>query len=270
MCCHLTGSLARARGGHGRRKHEVMSKRKLSPQDTAALVAELLNDVPDGDLGATIAAVESSLMAAKERLKTLGEDPELEQLVCVAMSWVDEGLQGKAYDRDQTVDTVRRLLTHLKLKKSKSSFDEESSDMRGNTQGATFDIEFTLGPGSEHEGFVSGSAAETEGESYSGQLEMSFLPILEDDLLQHVAWDPRLRDCGVKDDVVLWMVAADIPESDVTPQGGCLDWRSACRAVAAAVFALAKESTHNDEPWVFEFLEKRVREELLLCPDRSF
>ena len=128
-------------------------------------------------------------------------------------------------------------------------------------QGADFDIEFAVG---SHEGFVSGSAANTECVEYTGQLETSFLPILEDDLLQRVSWEPRWRDCRVKDDVSLWLVAADVVESE-------LHWLDACRAVAAAVFVLAKESTYNEEPWVFEFLEKRVREELLLCPrDRPF
>ena len=121
-------------------------------------------------------------------------------------------------------------------------------------------------------GFLSGSATNCESDSYEGQLETSFLPILEDDLKQHVVWEPQLRDCAIMDGTVQWMMAADIPArgTGASAPTDSLEWRDACRAVAAAVFSLAKESKYNDEPWAFEFLEQRVREELLLCPDRSF
>ena len=240
----------------------MSKKQKLSStaQGTAAAVTKLLDDVAADELPDTLAAVEASLEAAKSRLKALGRDPKLEQLVSAAMSWVNEAPTGKENKKGNTEDSVRQLLTHLQIKKTKSSFDEASSDISRNTMGADFDIQFTVG---DNEGFVSGSAANTEGVDFEGQLETSFLPILEENLLQHVEWAPRWRDCRVKDDVVQWMMTADIPET-------YLDWRDACRAVAAAVFLSAKQSKYNDEPWVFEFLEKRVREELLLCPDRPF
>ena len=77
---------------------------------------------------------------------------------------------------------------------------------------------------------------------------------------------------AIMDGTVQWMMAADIPArgTGASAPKDSLEWRHACRAVAAAVFSLAKESKYNDEPWAFEFLEQRVREELLLCPDRSF
>ena len=237
-------------------------KQKVSraAEATAAAVAKLLDDVPNEELSDTLVAVEATLSTAKARLKTLGKDPAFERLMFAANSWVVEGAEGRPLSKLNT-DSVRQLLTHLKLKKAKASFDEESSDMSGNKQGADFEIQFVVG---QAQGYLVGSAANTEGAEYEGQIETSFLPgMLEDDLLEHVIWEPRLRDCRVKDDIVQWMMAADVPEKD-------LDWRDAGRAVAAAVFSLAKASKYNDEPWAFEFLEKRVREELLRCPDRSF
>ena len=226
---------------------------------TAAAVEKLLDGVPADELDGTLAAVELKLKAAKVRLKALGKDAHFERLVRTALSWISQARPTRESDKPLPTDAVRKLLTHLKVTKAKASFDEESSDMSGNTQGADFDIQFAVG---SHEGYLNGSAAETEGVEYTGQLDTSFLPLLEDDLLQHVSWETRCY-YRVKNEVSLWLMEAGVVESE-------LHWLDACRAVAAAVFVLAKESTYNEEPWVFEFLEKRVREELQLCPrDRA-
>lgn len=252
-------------------------KQKTTTPATAAAVATLLDDVPDDELGETIVAVEASIATARKRLASLGKDPELERLVRTAMSWINEAAKGQEVD-SATESNVRRLLANLKVTKAKSSFDEESSDIGRNMEGADFEIDFAVGSA---EGFLSGSATNCESDTYEGQVETSFLPILEDDLKLHVYWEPQLRDCRIMDDTVQWMMAADIKGpyclTDISARGtgasapkDSLEWRDACRAVAAAVFSLAKESEYNDAPWVFEFLEERVREELLLCPDRSF
>ena len=242
-------------------------KQKAAPT-TAEAVATLLDAVPDDELGKTIVAVEASIATAKERLKSLGKDPKLEKLVRTAMSWINEAAKGQ--EIDNTLESnVRKLLSNLKVTKAKTSFDEESSDIGRNTEGADFEIDFAVGTTT---GFLSGSATNCESDTYEGQLETSFLPMLEDDLKQHVVWEPQLRNCSIMDNTVQWMMSADICArgTGASAPKDSLEWRDACRAVAAAVFSLAKESEYNDEAWAFEFLEKRVREELLLCPDRSF
>ena len=72
----------------------------------------------------------------------------------------------------RTRTRTHKRIRQVKVTKAATNFDEESSDMRSNTVGATFDITFNVGP---HEGLVCGVCVyrERERELILGTLSIS-------------------------------------------------------------------------------------------------
>ena len=134
------------------------------PTKIAAELAAKLADVPTDQLAAELASIEGIVAQYRASLRLEGLDPEIEALVARAQAWT----------RDRpSASTVRALCLSVRVKKCKTSFDDEMADVSTNTTAADFDIQFGIG---EHEGFVSGSMVDREGE-IDGQLETLFGPL---------------------------------------------------------------------------------------------
>ena len=222
----------------------------MPPTRIAAELAAKLADVPTDQLAAELASVEGVVAQYRKSLQLAGQDPNIEALVARARAWTQGG---------PSASTLRALCRSVRVKKCKTSFDEEMADVRANATAADFEIQFAL---CEHEGFISGSMVDREGD-IEGQVESSFIPILEDGLDQHVEWAEYTDE--MQEEATKWCEAAGLG-SNAGGGAAPISWQDTYRAVAATVFKLAEESECNDESWCLEYLEKRTKEELGRLP----
>jgi hypothetical protein len=213
--------------------------------DYAAVIAEAVQDTPDGALAGVVAALEAGLLTARSRVRLQGGDPKLEELVAEAKSWLHGEVE---------TATLRALLAAVELHKGKTSFDEGNSNMRRNVTAADFDIAFSVG---EDEGMLCGSAADGEGE-VTGQVESTFL-YMEDGDLATEKYDWAADGEPLKASAEAWRANAGLDQERIS-------WQDTARAVAAALAVLVPQSGYNDDDWVWEFLVGLLKRNLALLP----
>ena len=250
-------------------------KAKVSTrEETEASIKALLDAVPAEQLAGTVADVQVLLNAARDRLKIVGKDTEFERHVSKAMKSI-----AMAYDEDDEDYNppdryenhirkeavrlqVRNVLARLKIKKAAST---DKGGYPGRHRGARFQIEFAVGGAS---GFIHGTVTECEvgrGEYY-GNCTSSFLGD-DHNYDEDIRWDSE-EVARVKKVAFQWLEAVGL---GLSRSGlSTIDWRDASLAVAAGVLGMASleasKSKSNDAPWAFEFLRKRIRDQLTMCP----
>mmetsp|Transcript_8883 Transcript_8883/g.9464 ORF Transcript_8883/g.9464 Transcript_8883/m.9464 type:complete len:232 (-) Transcript_8883:32-727(-) len=218
----------------------------MSNVSAVKAIDELVEGASLEKLPEVIEGLKRSLVSASNRLKIAGDDPDFNKIVTKAHQW----LVGYVED-----DILRKLLIVVSLQKGKTTFDESSSNMRRNKTAAEFDVQFTVGCSKE---FISGSASDAEG-YHDGQIEMSFLAIMEDDLDKPFDWSVTEDLDELQAAAEKWRVEAGLVEAEIT-------WQNCASAILATVSHLVQESKYNDDDWVWDFVTNMLKTNLLNLP----